>query len=159
MFILGIDPSLRSTGWAIVTRLEELCLYTKSGVIITSSAQDYTTRLSVLYNGISNILKDFAPGLVVMEQTFVNANPMSSLILAMARGAMMAAVGNAKVRMIESSPNTIKQNFTGHGKATKAQMRLMASTLFHLDGEVLDHNQIDALAAAYTGYLEYKVDS
>ena len=93
--ILGIDPGLRNTGWAIIETMFPNLKYIKSGVIKTSSKKqqnaNISTKLTSIFNNIKEIIKHYKPTTAAIENTYVNRNSLSSLKLAQAKAASIIA--------------------------------------------------------------------
>ena len=90
-----------------------------------------------------------APEIAVVERIFVAANPSSALVLGQARGALLASLGAAGIRVAEISARGVKKAVTGSGAADKAQMRTMVARLLSLD-PAPPSDAADALALAFT---------
>ena len=144
--ILGIDPGLRITGWGVidydVTRLK----YVAHGTIVTISENDISTRLSEIFKKLSDVIEEFSPHEVSIEQVFVNTNPVSSLKLGMARGAAICAASVMGLKVREYTPNEIKKTVVGVGHASKDQVSIMIQKLLNCGPVKLD--AADALAIA-----------
>lgn len=152
MIILGIDPAISHTGWGVISCTGNKLEYLASGVIDTNAQDALSIRLAVISSKIENIISNFKPDLVAMEEVFINKNPLSSLKLSHARGAMMAMVGRANIPLSEFSPNKIKKTIVGAGKAEKTQVMHMVNILMP-NAKIVKSDEADALAAAYTGWV------
>ena len=148
MRILGIDPGLRITGFGVVDvdgpRLE----YVASGVVRTPVA-DLPTRLSVIFEGVREIVATHGPTCAAIEQVFVNVNPQSTLLLGQARGAAICGLTTTGIDVHEYTALQTKQATVGYGRATKAQMQAMVMRLLRLSG-MPTSDAADALACAIT---------
>lgn len=145
--LLGLDPGLQRTGWGLVeangTRLRHIA----NGVITTNARQPLADRLVQLHDGLSAVLAEHQPHSVAVEETFVNANPTSTLKLGQARGVVMLAGALAGLPVAEYTPNHVKKSVVGVGHAAKAQIDAMVRTL--LPGVTLaGADAADALAVA-----------
>ena len=89
MRILGIDPGLRTTGFGVLDAAGGQLAHVASGVIQTADAPQGSlpARLKLLYDGIGEICRRYAPDVAVVEIVFVNVNPQATLLLGQARGA------------------------------------------------------------------------
>lgn len=151
MIILGIDPAISHTGWGVISCSGNRLEYLSSGVIDTNPQDELSLRLSVIATNIENIISNFKPELVAMEEVFINKNPLSSLKLSHARGAIMSMIGRANIPLTEFSPNKIKKTVVGAGKADKIQVVHMVNILMP-SAKVTKPDEADALAVAYTGW-------
>lgn len=151
--ILGIDPGLVNTGWAVIKKFGyDDMKYVDSGIIHTESSDDIGRRLSYIYNSVCCLINTFSPTNIAMEEVFVNLNPKSSRKLIMARTASFIAASNHGFEVSEYMPNTIKKAVTGLGHATKEQVYLMVRKILcisDLKNEVQKSNDsTDAIAIA-----------
>lgn len=145
--VLGIDPGLRHTGWAVVDIHFGQMTYVASGVINTDSKASLAARLTQIHNELGEIMNNYNPGSAGLEETYVNKNYASSLKLAHARGASMVAVSMRGVDVIEYSPKTVKKTIVGNGSAPKDQLSRMLTML--MPGVVIkSEDESDALAIA-----------
>jgi crossover junction endodeoxyribonuclease RuvC len=147
--VMGIDPGLRFTGWGIISVDGNHIKHNANGVIKTNSEESLSNRLLELYNNITGIISDFKPDEASIENTFVNKNPLSSLKLGHARGAIMVAVANQSITCSEYAPNLIKKTIVGQGHADKTQVALMVSVLLSIKN-LGSGDASDALAIAIT---------
>lgn len=147
MIIVGIDPGLGNTGWGVIEKNNNKLSYIASGVIGSNAKDEISLRLSLIYNQLTLVLQKFKPETVAMEEVFVNMNSKSSLKLAYARGAAIAAVGCYGVELMEYAPNFIKKNLVGGGRAEKSQVKHMVKFLLPQVG-ICSDDESDALAAA-----------
>ena len=129
MIIIGIDPGLLHTGWAVIESRGNERRYIASGVILPRAKDPLALRLSCIFSGITKICKEFTPDECSIEITFVNKNPTSTLLLGHARAAAMVAVGECNIPVFEYEPNKIKKAITGAGHAGKDQITMMTKIL------------------------------
>ncbi len=147
MLILGLDPSLSCTGWGIIRSEGARISHVANGQIKTDAAAPMAQRLAVLQSGLAAVIAVHAPGRAAAEEIFVNANPQSTLKLAQARGAVLAACGAAGLAVNEHAARLVKKAVTGTGAAEKAQVAAMVKVL--LPGvAVAGSDAADALAVA-----------
>lgn len=147
MLILGLDPSLSSTGWGLV-RVEGARLsHIANGQVKTNPAAPMPQRLAALQAGIAQVIAAHAPDRAAAEEVFLNKNPQSTLKLAQARGAVLAACGAAGLTVNEHAARLVKKAVVGTGAAEKAQVQAMLKVL--LPGvQPAGPDAADALAVA-----------
>lgn len=147
MLILGLDPSLSSTGWGVV-RVEGARLsHVANGQIKTDPTAPMAERLAALQAGIAEVIVAHHPDRAAAEEIFVNKNPQSTLKLAQARGSVLAACGAAGLAVNEHAARLVKKAVTGTGAAEKAQVAAMVKVL--LPGVMIaGSDAADALAVA-----------
>ena len=146
MRILGIDPGLHITGWGVIDYDGYHLKYVAHGTITTQADDNISHRLNKIYKGISDVVEDFSPCEVGIEQVFVNSNPNSSLKLGMARGTAICCAGVLGLNVFEYTPNKVKKSVVGVGHATKDQISTMVQILLNCGSVKLD--AADALAIA-----------
>lgn len=147
MRILGIDPALTKSGWAIVERKGNVSIYIASGVIKTDSKEPLAQRLKLIYTTISDVISKYQPNLAAIEETFVNKNAATSLKLGCARGAVITCLAMHDLEVMEFTPKYIKKSLTGSGSADKNQMLKMI-TLLMPQAKVQYDDEADAIAIA-----------
>ena len=149
MKIIGIDPGLNCTGWGIIKKESQLS-YINSGVLKTSNKQSLEERLHLLHKGLLQVLTEYQPDVAAIEETFVNKNAQSSLLLAHARGALLVTCMISGIKSIHHySANHIKKTVTGNGHAEKQQMINMLKYLVKdLTISNITHDIADAIAIA-----------
>ena len=129
MRILGIDPGLLHTGWAIIERDGPSRHYIASGVILPPAKLPLPERLDFIFKGVSELCEKFRPDVCSIEIIFSNKNPKTTLLLGHARAAAIVAVANNNVPVFEYEPNVIKKALTGAGHADKEQIYKMLKIL------------------------------
>jgi crossover junction endodeoxyribonuclease RuvC len=145
--ILGVDPGLASTGWAVVASTANKIKFVNAGTIITTNNEDMCTRLKQIYTKLTEVLTCYNLHSAAIEITYVNKNFGSSLKLAQARAVAMLATSLHEVPLTEYQAKTIKQALTGVGSADKKQITAMLALL--MPGvDVKDSHTADALAIA-----------
>ena len=151
MRILGIDPGLQRTGFGIVDAEGQRLHYVASGTIATAEAPrgDLPARLKIIFDGIGEVVRRYAPDSAVVEIVFVNVNPQSTLLLGQARGAALAALVSAGLPVAEYTALQMKKSVVGHGLAAKAQVQAMVQRLLVLPG-LPGPDAADALGLAIT---------
>jgi crossover junction endodeoxyribonuclease RuvC len=145
--VLGIDPGLRHTGWAVIEIDSGSIQYVASGVINTDSALPIAARLAQIHANLNEIILNYNPGSAGLEETYVNKNYSSSLKLAHARGASMLTVSILGIELIEYPAKTVKKTVVGNGSAPKDQVSRMLSMLIP-EIEIKSEDESDALAVA-----------
>jgi crossover junction endodeoxyribonuclease RuvC len=143
--ILGIDPGSRVTGYGIIEIGAEPS-YVTSGVI-RIGGRAFPERLRAIFEQVSEIIDQFNPSEVAVEQVFVHRNPDSALKLGQARGAAICACVVRDLPVAEYTPATIKQAIVGGGAADKSQVQYMVCALLKLSAAPRE-DAADALAAA-----------
>lgn len=147
MLILGLDPSLSCTGWGVI-RVEGVRLsHVANGQIATDAKAPLADRLHHLHDAVFAVIGAHQPDAAAVEEVFVNKNPQSTLKLAQARGAVLAACGRAALPVHEHAARLVKKAVVGTGAAEKAQVQAMLKVLLPT-ARVEGADAADALAVA-----------
>jgi len=147
MRVLGIDPGSRITGYGIVDQTGNRLVHVDNGAIFTDSAADFPGRLKRIFDGLSEIILQYHPDEVAVENIFFSTNVQSALKLGQARGAAIVAAVNANLPVAEYSALQVKQAVVGQGRAEKGQVQKMLKSLLGLP-EIAQADASDALAVA-----------
>lgn len=130
----------------MIDHTEGSLFYIGSGCIKTSEGT-LPDRLKVILDGLDEIITEYRPEYVAIEQVFVNINPKSTLLLGQARGAAICAAVKQNLIIAEYTALQIKQAVVGNGHAKKNQVQDMVVRLLNLmDSPRADAS--DALACA-----------
>lgn len=153
MILLGVDPSLNSTGYGVIEYKNSKIFYIKSGIIKNSINLPIEKKLLNISQTLEQVIEEYKPQKAGIEETFVNTNFQTSLKLGMARGTILTQLAKFEVPILEISPNLIKKSVAGYGKAKKEQISFMVLQI--LSGINKSYNfetedETDALAIAIT---------
>lgn len=147
MMILGIDPALRQTGYGLIQHCPPSLRYLNCGSIRVSSNLTLAKRLLTIHQECVELIQQYQPDVMAIEETFVNNNAKSSLMLGHARGVLMLAAALHNIPVFEYPARLIKKSVAGVGKADKAQMQQMVKYLLP-NAVIEDYDAADALAVA-----------
>ena len=147
--ILGIDPGVSETGWAVLSGgVGVPARLLASGVIRTRPGGPLPQRLSAIHAEISKVLSDHSPSAVAIEQMFFLKAAETVRATLQARGVILLAAAQARREVSEYNPRTVKLTLTGSGRAEKAQMQRAVQKSLGL-AEVLRPDDVaDAAAIA-----------
>jgi crossover junction endodeoxyribonuclease RuvC len=144
--ILGIDPGSRVTGYGIIDSDGIRSQHVTSGCIRVE-ADAFPERLGRIFQQVNELIEQYRPGEVAIEQVFVARNAASALKLGQARGAAICAAVHRGLAVSEYTPRAIKQAVVGTGGADKEQVQYMIRLMLNLaDSPAAD--AADALAVA-----------
>lgn len=147
--ILGIDPGLVRTGYAILERGNGGPVLTEGGIIRSSKKGTLADRVLEIAVGLREVIADFQPQALGIEQVYsLKHNPKSALLMAHARGALLMTAAEAKLTIVHFTPTQIKRLLTGSGKASKEQMQHAVTRELGLDEIPEPHDVADAAAVA-----------
>lgn len=154
--VLGIDPGLLHTGWAVVDTAGQLRKYIASGVILPNPKLEMAERLVTIFHELTKICETFQPDECSIEIIFVNKNPKTTLILGQARAAAIVAVANHNIPVFEYEPNVIKKALTGAGHADKSAVDKMVKILLPVaHPKTADEADAIAIALAHTNTIRF----
>lgn len=150
--ILGIDPGLQVTGYAVLEARGGGPRVCEAGVIRSAEGRastDMARRLQHLYDGIVEVLDQLKPGVVVVEQLFAHYDhPRTAILMAHARGVLFLAAAQRGLSVVSYNATRIKKTITGHGRASKEQMQRTIQRELGLATLPEPPDVADALAAA-----------
>lgn len=144
---LGLDPSLRGTGWGVVHFRGEAATLVACGVWKCPPAWPRSRCLSHISVSMNAILREHQPEACAVEALFFAQNQRTTLILGEARGAALAAVATAGLAIYEMAPRRVKRAIVGYGAAGKPAVARMVERLIGVE-EQLAADAADALAVA-----------
>lgn len=130
--ILGIDPGSRVTGYGFVRFKASKLEYVASGCIRLKEAT-LPERLNTIFQGVTQLVQQYAPDEFAIEEVFLARNADSALKLGQARGVAIAAATNQGLPVSEYSARKVKQAVVGKGSADKTQVQHMVKQLLGLD--------------------------
>ena len=157
MRILGIDPGLLHTGWAVIESNGTARRYIASGVILPSAKLPMADRLTAVFRGVDNLCEQYKPDVCSIEVIFVNVNPKTTLILGQARAAAIVAVANRDIPVFEYEPNKIKKALTSAGHANKDQIDKMVRILLPAaNPKTPDESDAIAIALAHSNMTRFR---
>jgi len=147
--ILGVDTSLRSTGYAVIAP-EGPGKYRilDCGVIRNKPSLLHSECLYRIAGGIRELVETFHPDEASLESAFVHRNMRTAMILSLARGAVITALTEKNIPAYEYSPATAKRSAVGRGGASKEQVAAMMAAVCGIDASGIPDDATDALALA-----------
>lgn len=152
MLVIGFDPGLTNTGYAVLRKKNNEISMIECGLISPKKGKEVTERLYTIFSETNNLIKKFEPKVVYVENVFYGKNVQSAIKLGQAKSSVMLAAEHNNILSKEFSPREIKQSIVGNGSASKEQVAFMVKKIFKLDDEVLKKNDIsDAIAVAWCG--------
>ncbi len=154
MRILGIDPGSRLTGYGIIENSSRGYRYIASGSI-KIKGDYFPDRLKQIFDGLIEIVDNYQPEHMAIEQVFMHKNADSALKLGQARGAAICAVQTQPIPVYEYAARQVKQAVVGKGAADKTQVQHMVKILLNVQGELsLDASDALAIAICHGNYQQ-----
>ena len=148
MKILGIDPGYGITGFGLIEAQRGQYRLLNCGAITTPPNTDFSWRLEVIYNDMTELLMVSQPEAVAIEELFFGQNVTTGIGVAQSRGVILLAIQQAHVPVYQYKPMQVKQAVVGYGNATKHQVQDMTKRLLNLPALPKPDDAADAVAIA-----------
>ena len=148
MRILGIDPGIATIGFGIIDFNNSKYRFINCGIISTPTHTPLSSRLSTIYDDITELINAFRPDAVAIEELFFNTNITTGISVAHGRGVILLACAKAGIKIYEYTPLQVKQSVVGYGRAEKKQVMEMVKRLCCLKEEPKPDDAADAVALA-----------
>ncbi len=148
MLILGIDPGFAIVGFGLIRSEGGQQRALRCGAITTAAGTPLPTRLVRIADDLDQLLAEFQPDAMAIEELFFNRNVTTGISVAQARGVILETAERRGVPIFEYSPSQVKQAVVGYGKAEKHQVMEMTRQLLHLKAVPKPDDAADALAVA-----------
>jgi len=162
MRVLGIDPSLQSTGFGIIEDKGGRLAPVAYGVIKPTAKLPLHLKLAEIKTELEKIIRSYGPAEAAVENAFYAQNMKTALLLGQVRGAVLVAVAGTGCALAEYSALEIKKAVTGYGQADKEQVLTMVQALLGLEDDRIPLDASDALATAIchlnTRLTQFKVE-
>jgi len=160
MRIIGIDPGLATTSWAIVEFAKDGAIKPLDfGVISTKKGLPVAERLGEIYKDMTELVKKFDPEISAVETLLFYNNAKTAIVVGEARGVVLLALSQAKLPIHEFTPLQVKSSVTGYGKADKKQVQESVMNICQLEELPKPDDAADAIAVAIAGYDGQKMDN
>ena len=151
--IVGIDPGINVTGYAVLERRSTGPHVVEAGVVRGTRSGSLAERLLRIYVGIEGLLDAFRPDVMALEELYSHyKRPRTAILMGHARGAICLAAAKAEIPVIHYSATHIKKMLTGSGRAPKRQIQLAIQRELALDVLPEPHDVADAFAVALCYY-------
>jgi crossover junction endodeoxyribonuclease RuvC len=161
MRILGVDPGLQVTGYAVLETTPNGPDVCEAGVIRSSEKQapsDMAQRVRAVYDGIGEVIEQFRPSVVAVEQLYAHyEHPRTAILMAHARGVIFLAAAQHGLPVISYNATRIKKTITGSGRASKEQVQRTVQRELNLATPPEPPDVADAIAVALCHYYVQKM--
>lgn len=149
MRIIGIDPGLESTGYAVIDDLGREQAAVEGGVVRTKPADPLEKRLLVIYQDIKSVLEEFKPEAMAIEELHSRyQHGRTAILMGHARGVVCMAAAEAGTPVFHYQPARAKNMVTGSGRAGKEQVQRAITARLGLAGGAKNEHVADAFAIA-----------
>jgi crossover junction endodeoxyribonuclease RuvC len=156
--ILGIDPGLNTTGYAVIESAPTGPKLLEAGVINSTSrgeSVEMPVRLKALFDGVTEIIGDFQPAALAVEQLYAHyQHPRTAILMGHARGTILLAAAQRGLEVQSYAATQIKKSVTGSGRASKEQIQLCMLREFRLTEMPEPPDVADAMAIALCHYYQ-----
>jgi crossover junction endodeoxyribonuclease RuvC len=147
--VLGVDPSLRGTGFGVIRSGKPHWITLAQGTISCPKEWEHSRCLVKIASVLREIIREHQPTVCVIEGLFFAQNLKTALIMGEARGAALCAIGEGGMEIYEIAPRKVKQAIVGYGAAQKIAVAKMVQRMLALP-ELPESDAADALALALT---------
>ena len=145
--ILGVDPSLRGTGFGVIRVARPQVFALAQGTIACPASWERSRCLAKIHETLCDVIREHRPTLCMVEGLFFAQNLQTAIIMGEARGAALVAVATAGLEIHELAPRKVKQAIVGYGAAQKLAVAKMVQRMLNL-AELPAPDAADALALA-----------
>lgn len=147
MKILGVDTSLRSTGYGVLSVEGSRFQALDYGTVRNQPKLPLSQCLVNIHRRICELIAKYSPDVVAIESVIYGKNAGTMLVLGEARGAVITAAAQAGLPIYEYEPRRMKKSVCGNGMAEKEQIQRMVRILLALN-ELPQNDAADALGMA-----------
>ena len=148
MRILGIDPGTVRMGYGLLECGEGTVVTVGFGVLSCPPNTPLTNRLYYLHTGLTDLMTQYQPSELAIEEPFVGQNVRSALALGQAQAIAMLAAANHGIAVRGYTPTQVKQAMTDYGRSDKKQIQEMIKIQLNLPTIPQPSDAADALAVA-----------
>lgn len=148
MIVLGIDPGLATTGYAVVEDQANTFVLHDSGLIRTKPRIPLPERLKQIFETLSQVGNRFSVQEMSCEKLFFSRNVKTAIQVAQARGVVLLYGAMNNLPVFEYTPSNVKMCLTGYGSADKKQMQKMVRLLLNLEKAPKVDDEADAMGIA-----------
>ncbi len=145
--ILGLDPSLRGTGFGVIEVTKPDLVARAHGTISCPKDWPHSRCLAHIAQTLRDVVRQFQPTICAVEGLFFAQNLKTAIVMGEARGAALAVLGEAGLDIYEIAPRKVKQAIVGYGAAQKLAVAKMVQRMLRLP-ELPAADAADALALA-----------
>ncbi|MCP4051224.1 MAG: crossover junction endodeoxyribonuclease RuvC [bacterium] len=159
MIILGLDPGIATTGYGIIEQSGFKLKFIKHGTIITSPSLQLSKRLKIISEKLSELIVNYSPVNIAVEDIFFNMNAKTAMIVGQARGVLLLTAEQHNIDVFSYTPLQVKSAVSGYGHAQKHQVQYMVKKLLDIEKTPKPDDAADALAIAICHSHSHKLKS
>jgi crossover junction endodeoxyribonuclease RuvC len=147
--VLGIDPGLNITGYAVIERMGGKLKLVEAGVVRGKSRGNLSARLKEVFDGVSDVIASLQPTALAIEELYSHyERPKTAILMGHARGVICLAAEQAGLSIRSYASTQVKLLLTGNGRAPKSQMQRAICHEFGLAAPPEPPDVADAMAIA-----------
>lgn len=149
MRVLGVDPGLNTTGYAVIEQAGRRTRVVEAGVVRSKASDTLPRRLRQIHEGLAETIESLRPEVVAVEELYSHyERPRTAILMGHARGVICLAAAAAELELRSYAATQVKRLLTGSGRAPKAQVQRAVCHAFGLDAPPEPPDVADALAIA-----------
>jgi crossover junction endodeoxyribonuclease RuvC len=153
VLVLGIDPGTRVAGYGLVAAEGTRLRLVEAGVLRAPAGEPVERRLARIAAGLREVLRRHRPDAAAVEDAFVKVDPQAALAVGLARGAILAVLGELGIEVASCPPASVKRSVAGNGRASKEQVARMVAAILGVETLGAASDATDALAVAISRAL------
>ena len=152
--VLGIDPGLNITGYAVISVTKGKVDLVEAGVVRSKPKHSFAKRIASIYEGVHDVIAELKPNTLGLEELYSHyERPKTSIIMGHARGVICLAAELNNVEIKSYAATQVKKIMTGNGRASKTQVQLAVTRQLNLPEPPEPVDVSDAMAIAMCHYL------
>lgn len=149
MRVLGIDPGLNTTGYAVVAMQGQRLELVEAGIIRGTDRSEMGSRLREIHEGVAEVIAAFQPAALAIEELYSHyERPQTAILMGHARGVICLAAAQADLPIHSYAATQVKRLLTGNGRAPKTQVQQAILREFGLREMPEPPDVADAMAIA-----------
>ncbi len=127
--VLGIDPGLNTTGYAVLEWSATRPVLCEAGVVRSRAKGSLESRLLEIHTGVREVIAAFLPRVIAVEELYSHyERPRTAILMGHARGVICLTAAMAEIPLRHYAATQVKKMLTGSGRASKGQVQL---AVFH----------------------------
>ena len=154
--IIGVDPGTQIMGYGVISVKGQQITLIQYGVIHLNKYTTHELKLKKIFERITQLIVEYLPDEMAIEDPFYGKNPQSMLKLGRAQGVAMAAALARDIPIVEYSPKKVKQSVTASGSASKEQVAYMLEKILSMELSKEFMDATDGIAIAICHHYHAK---
>lgn len=155
--VLGIDPGLNTTGYAVLEIGPKGPRICEAGVVRSHAKARLESRLAEISEGVREVIASLAPQVMAVEELYSHyERPRTAILMGHARGVICLAAAEAHIPVCHYAATQVKRLLTGNGRASKLQIQRAVCREFNLAQTPEPPDVADAMAIALCHYYLHR---